>query len=95
MPGVWDTIHVTTPCDLKTKKKRYTVSTKLQAVAVAERSANEVATRQFSGVPCKIDCGFVMLMAFDNFCIAQIVRLLQTTMLPTALCNKKASQQPT
>ena len=94
MPGAWDTIHTAICQYLQTKKKMYIVSTKLQAMSGAEKTANEVAARQFSVVPCKIRGGLVTLTASDNFGIAQIVRLLRTTMFLTALCNKKASQQP-
>ena len=78
---------------METKKKAYTVSTKLQAMAVAENTSNEPAVRQFSVDLHRIRGGTVTLMASDNFRVAQIVRLLRTTTLPTALNNKKASQQ--
>ena len=70
------------------KKKAYTVSTKLQAVAVAEKTSKEAAASQFSIGPRKLCGGSVMLMASDNFHVAQIVRLLWTTTLPTAMYNR-------
>ena len=39
---------------MATKRKAYTVSTKLQAVAVAERSSKEAAARHFSVDPRRI-----------------------------------------
>ena len=75
-------------------KKAYTVSTKLQAVTVAETTSKEVAARKFGVDPRKIRGGSMMLTASDNFRVERIVRLLRPTTLPTALYNKNASQQP-
>ena len=77
------------------KRKAYTVSTKLQVLEVTAKTSKEAAVKKFSVVPCRILSGSVMLKASDNFCVARIVRLLQTTMLSTALYNKKASQVTT
>ena len=51
------------------KKKAYTVTTMLQAMAVAENASKEAAARQFI-VDARRVCG-VMLTASDNFYIAR------------------------
>ena len=79
---------------MATKKKVYIVSTKLQAMVVAEKTSKEAAMRQFSVDPRRIRGGLMTLRASDNFRIVRVVRLLRTTMLPTALYNKNASQYP-
>ena len=81
---------------VETKKKMHTVSTKLQAMAVGEKTSNEVALGQFSVVSCRICSRSVVLMASDNLHVAQVVycglqRFLQ---LQRFLHNNKASQQP-
>ena len=76
---------------MATKREAYTVSTKLQAVEVAAKSSKEAAAKHFSVVPHRIRGRSVMQTASDNFRKVRIVRLLRTTMLPTALYNKKAS----
>ena len=73
------------------KRKAYTISTKLQAVAEAEKTSKEAAARQFSVDLHIIRLELVMLTTADNFRVARIVRLLRTTTFPTALYNKKAS----
>ena len=79
---------------MATKTKAYTVSTKLQAVVVAAQTSNKAAANYLSVPPCKIHGRLVTLTTPGNFCLVQIVRLLQTT-LSTALYNKKASQVTT
>ena len=79
---------------MATKRKAYTISPKLQAVAVAENTSKDAAARQFIVDKCRVRSRSVMLMASDNFGIAQIVRLLWTTMLITALYNSRPQQQP-
>ena len=54
------------------KTKVHTISTKLQAVVVAEKTSKEAAVRQFSVHvhPHKIRGGSVMLTDSDNFHVA-------------------------
>ena len=81
--------------EMETKRKVYTVSTKIQAMVVAAKTWKEATAKHFSVIPRRIRAGWVKLTASDNFSVAQIVRLLRTTTLPTALYNKKASKVTT
>ena len=78
---------------IATKRKAYTISTTLQAMAVAERTSKEAAAKRFSADPRRIHSGVMMLTISDNFRVARIVRLQWITMLPTGPYNKNASQQ--
>ena len=53
MLGAWHNIHVVIitviePTAMATKRKAYMVTTKLQAMKVAENTSKEAATRQFA-----------------------------------------------
>ena len=52
MPGAWHNTHVALA--MATKRKAYTVTTKLQAVEVAEKTSKEAAARQFGVDPRRI-----------------------------------------
>ena len=71
------------------KRKAYIVSTMLQTMVVAEKATNKVAVRQFSADSQKICGGLMMLTISDHFRLAQIVRQLQTTTLPTACTTRR------
>ena len=64
-------------------------------MAVAAKTWKEAAAKHFSVIPRRIHAGLVTLTASDDFRVARIVGLLWTTMLLTALYNKKASQVTT